>query len=271
MDRLRPATAAETVRLWPAVRAARIFATLEELSHFRDSAPWCVRVTPAGESLLLGPWRHHGDLLAIRGLWAAPARIPAFVEDAAVVARAQGFRRVLSPLVSEKGFEQYQHAGMAVHEPIVALQGFAAELICGELSTSPDIRDARPADFDELERLDGLCFDEFWRYGARELADSYQRERMTVAQDEAGRIVGYATCSLHGASATLGRLAVEPSIRRAGIGRSLLCDSAAWAAHQQAYALTLCTQRSNTASRQLYASAGLFELPEAYVIGVREA
>jgi ribosomal-protein-alanine N-acetyltransferase len=156
---------------------------------------------------------------------------------------------------------------MDVHESIVALQGFAEEIAMQAAGDGISICRAAPDDMVDLERLDAACFDEFWRYGSTELADSFRRERMMVASVE-GEILGYATCSLHGASGTVGRLAVSPSARRRGLGRALLVDAAAWAAGSNAYALTLCTQRDNTVSRRLYTASGLFELPDRYVIGV---
>lgn len=267
MSGLRTATGAEAARLWPAVRASRLFSTQQEFSLFRDRDPWRVQVTESGESLVLAPWRAHADLLAIRGLWAAGTRVGALVDHAISIAREQGFRRVLSPLARESAFDAYREAGMDVLERIVALQGFAEEIAVQATGDGISIRRATPDDMVDLERLDGACFDEFWRYGVTELTDSFQRERMTVASAE-GEVLGYATCSIHGASGTVGRLAVSPSARRGGLGRALLVDAAAWAAGSNAYALTLCTQRDNRASRKLYASCGLFELPDGYVIGV---
>ncbi len=268
MSELRPARDDEVRGLWPAVKAARLFSAREEFTSFCAENPWRVRVNESGESVVLAPWRAGGDVLAIRGVWASPPRITALVEQTEAFARDQGYAQLLSPLLSEAVFGWYRSARMRVRERIVAIQGFADEITAGDRQDVVGFRPAGPADFELLERLDAQCFDEFWRYGIAEIDHSHQRERVTLALDADGALVGYATCSLHGASATLGRLAVAPAVRRRGVARALLADAASWAADQQAYALTLCTQRGNAASRRLYASAGLFELPEAYVMGI---
>ncbi len=263
---LRPARDDEVARVWPAVKAARLFTTIDELSAFRAGGPWRIRVSDSGEAMLVAPWRAHLDLLAIRGVWSATHRIPALVEDAVAVARAQGFSRVLSPLMPRSALAPYRVAGMTEVASIVALQGFSAELAAGRVPEGVRLRPAANSDFDALLEIDHACFDEFWRYGPFELADARSRERMTVAEDDAGVMLGYATCSLHGASATLGRLAVAPAARRRGVARALIADSALWASRADCFAFTLCTQEDNAASRALYASVGMLELAEPYAL-----
>jgi ribosomal protein S18 acetylase RimI-like enzyme len=267
---LRVAGIDEVRGLWPAVRAARLFSSVDEFVSFAEKNPWRVRVSDSGESVIVAPWRKSGNLLAIRGVWAAAARIPALVEQTAVFASERGYTHMLSPLLSASAFTGYESAGMQVRERIVAVQGFAAEIAPGDPTSAVAIRSARPDDLNALVGLDAECFDRFWRYGIAELTYSLQGERMMVAFGAGGGLAGYSTCTLHGASATLGRLAVAPAARRSGVARALLAEAASWAAGQQAYALTLCTQQGNTASRRLYSAAGLFELPESYVLGIRE-
>jgi hypothetical protein len=119
---MRPALADEAMRVWPAVKAAHLMATAEEYVAFREAGPWRVRVNDSGEAVVLARWREHSDVVAIRGLWAF-ARTPDLVEDAAEVARAHGFGRVLSPLVPERRLAAYEAASMSVVERIVAFQG----------------------------------------------------------------------------------------------------------------------------------------------------
>ena len=63
MGVVRPIRAEEVVRLWPAVRAAKLMNTAEEFARFREAGPWRVRVSEAGEGLVLDRWRAHQDLL----------------------------------------------------------------------------------------------------------------------------------------------------------------------------------------------------------------
>ncbi|TLM92968.1 MAG: GNAT family N-acetyltransferase, partial [Actinobacteria bacterium] len=81
----------------------------------------------------------------------------------------------------------------------------------------------------------------------------------------------YATCGAHGATATLGRLAVSPEARGRGIGAALVAEAARWSAGVGCETLSLCTQSTNEASRALYARLGFVEASERYVLGTRDA
>lgn len=266
----RPARAEDVSRLWPAVKAARLMASADELAAFREAGPWRVRVNDFGEALLLAPWRSHLSMLAIRGLWAAPHRVTALVDDAAAVARAQGFSEVLSPLATEAELPAYLSAGMQVLEPIVALQGLAQDIAARPVISTVGVQIATRADLDAVVGLDAACFDEFWRYGPHEVGECMTHDRVTLAEKH-GVLVGYATCSLHGASATVGRLAVSPEARRQGVASALLRDAASFALRSEAFAITLCTQRANADSRALYETMSFRELPETYTLAARRA
>jgi len=256
-------------RLWPAVKAAHLMTSIEEFRAFRATAPWRVRVTETGEALVLARWRDHLNVMAIRGLWSAPHRFGDLFEDACSVARSQGFTEVLSPLVTGGARDAYMALGAHEVERIVALQGTVGGVLMRRPPAGARIRPATPADVADIERVDRACFAEFWRYGPAELSDSLLTERVTVVESARGVIDGYSTCASYGATVTVGRLAVAPEARRRGIAQALLSDVASWAERSGAYALSLCTQEANTASRAFYAAAGLIELPERYLLAAR--
>ncbi len=265
----RPAATAELPSIWPAVRSVRLHATFDEFVAFHVAAPWRVRVNESGEVMVVSAWRAHMGLLAIRGLWAPRHRIDALICEAAAIAHEHGFDRVLSPLLSENTVQPYLESGMRVAERIVALQGFSAEIGRGAAASGMSIRTATAGDVAGIESIDVQCFDEFWRYGLPEIAETL-RGHTTLVCDESETPLGYATCTLQGGTAMLARLAVAPAARRRGAGRLLLAEAAAWATRRDAFALTLCTQESNTASRALYVSTGMYELRERYVLAQRE-
>ena len=93
-------------------------------------------------------------------------------------------------------------------------------------------------------------------------------ERVIVACDGPGSIAGYVTTSLHGATVTVGRLAVAPENRRAGVATALLADGARWALRVGALGVTLCTQDHNQGSRALYRRAGMRQVGEDYALAV---
>jgi len=267
MRLLRAATAEQARALWPAVRAARLFATVDEFMEFRVAEPWRVRVTEQGEGIVLGTWRRHLEVLAIRGLWASRGRVPSLVREARSVAADHGFTSILSPLVTTDALEPYQSCGFSVAENLVVLQGLVDDVvIAGGRHTGVTVRDAARDDIPALVAIDAWCFDTFWGYREPEVLDALASENVVVACGDSGEALGYATFSDHGGTVTVGRLAVMPSARRRGVGTSLLRHCAQCAVHGQALAISLCTQEHNTASRALYSAMGMRELDERYAL-----
>lgn len=264
---MRPVREEELMRLWPALRAAKLMSSPEELTRFREAGPWRVRVSDAGEGLVLDRWRGHLDVLAIRGLWAAEHRIGALVNEASAVARAQGFSAVLSPLLSLSALQPYLAAGMSERERIVALQAHADDIADLPPEPSLRVRAGSAADLGALEHLDASCFDEFWRYGPKELGEALREGQLFVAERD-GVTLGYHTIAHHGATSTVGRLAVAAALRRRGVGRTLLADAGSRALRSCAFGLTLCTQSSNSASRALYSATGFAEVGEEYALAI---
>lgn len=266
MSPLRPARDEEVVRVWPLVRAARLVATAQELEQLRRVAPWRLQVGEHGEVALLERWRGHLGICAIQGLWVARHELSACVADVASIARAQGFNEVLSPLLGQAALAPYLQAGMAVREPIVALQAPAGIVARPRARLGVSVRAAGVGDLGELERIDAECFDDFWRYGEPELIRVLGDERVSVATGPWGEPLGYSTCVVRAGSATLGRLAVRASARGRGIGALLLGEAAEWAEAVGAHTFTLCTQESNETARRLYTAAGMTEVAERYAL-----
>ena len=71
------------------------------------------------------------------------------------------------------------------------------------------------------------------------------------------RPAGVAFVACLGTEAMLHALEVRPDQRRQGIGRTLLCAAANWAASQGALRLSLVVTRQNAAARALYARLGM--------------
>lgn len=266
MNAWRAAQPDELVRLWPAARTAHVANSLDELKEFHATGPWRVRISDAGDAMVLARWREHLGMLAIRGLWVAEHRVPALIAEARGVARAQGFETVLTPLLSRSLHGAYVEQGMVEIEPIVALQGIpgrvAMRLAGGDAFC---VRPANPSDVERLLCIDSASFNEFWRYGRDELERALTGERAILALDD-GEIAGYASAVVRRETCTLGRLAVAPEARRKGLGSALVTDIARWAAGSGATVLSLCTQETNEASRALYARCGLIEVDERYGI-----
>ena len=267
---IRTASPHEAERLWPAVAADRLFENAEQFCAYAAAGPWRVRVTEKGEASVLGPWREHLGVLAIRGIWSQERHVADFTLDAMDQAQAHGFASVLSPLLPEVLLGGYLRAGMRVVQRVVAIQGHPELIMPAQPPVGVRIRPATEADVTAVARLDSACFEEFWRYGASEFRELSHVERMAVAEAEGGALIGYTLATVSRGAATLSRLATAPHARRCGIGRALLVESASWARRQGAVTLSLCTQEENSGSRAMYASAGLTELPERYALALAD-
>jgi len=268
--RPRMATAEESAGLWPAVRADRLFDTAEQFSAYRDAEPWRVRVANRGEACVLGVWRSHLDVLAMRGAWCSSRHVSAFVDDARGVAGGLGLRRVLSPLLPLELLEPYRRSGMEVCERIIAMQGHPEGVLRADPPLGVRLRPSHEGDIPALAKLDAASFDEFWLYGIPELTEYACNERLVVAEAAAGEVIGYTLATVSRGAATLSRLATAPQARRAGIGSAMLFEAARWAVWQGAVTFSLCTQADNKASRRLYTRAGLAEIPERYAFAIKD-
>jgi len=265
---LHPASVSEAAALWPAVANDRVFDTAERFSAYRDEAPWKVRVSEKGDAVVLGEWRAHLDVLAMRGVWCAERLVPTMCADARKTAREHGFARLVSPLLPAVLLDGYRRAGMAVSYPIVAIQGLPDQVASSERATDVRIEAAVAGDLADLVELDAECFDPFWRYGEPELVELLATERAVVARTGSGQLIGYTLATVSRGAATLGRLAVSPSARRGGVGRALVADVARWASDAGAMTMGLCTQEENVASRALYRSCGLHEIEDRYAMAI---
>ena len=262
---MHPATRADLAWVAPPAVSARIAGSVEELAASREAEPWRVRVTDRGEAAILGRWREHLDDCAVMGLWCSPARVPVLMTDLLEVARAQGFARLVGPLVSEGDAAPYLDAGLRVIERVIVMRMKpvrtvqATNVVDGLL-----LRKVAPEDLDELLSLDAACFDPFWHYDAASLARLAHADRVAVAVLE-GRIVGYTLCTLRAGDGSLGRLAVSVAFRRRGIGGTLVADALDWLAANGARNAVLSTQEDNTASRTLYRAMGFRETGDVLV------
>ncbi|NTU71770.1 MAG: GNAT family N-acetyltransferase [Coriobacteriia bacterium] len=264
----RQADAAEAAALWPAVRADRVFESAEHFAAYRTAAPWRVRVAGRGEAAVLGVWREHLDVLALRGLWCSPPHVAAFLADAREVARTLGLARVLSPLLPVDLLGPYRREGMTVCQRVTAIQGRLGAIAQVPCPPGVVLRAGVSGDVAAIEALDARCFDDFWRYGNRELDELLSTERLVVAEQGNVGVIGYTLATASRGAATLGRLAVAPEARRRGVAGALVNDVACWADAVGAETLTLCTQEENAASRAFYAAMGLSEVRDVYGLAI---
>lgn len=264
----REATPAEAASLWPAVRADRLFDTAEQFAAYCEAAPWRIRIAGRGEAAVLGVWREDLDVLAVRGMWCSSRHVAEFVADARARARERGLARVLSPLLPLELLGPYGRTGMSVFQRIVPIQGHPRGVLPADPPVGVRLRSGRVEDLGEVLRLDASCFDEFWRYGTAELSELFATERLFVAEQGDGQLIGYTLATVSRGAATLGRLGVDPAARRTGLGRALVFEVARWADGLGAETISLCTQEENAIARRLYAATGLAEVSDVYGLAI---
>ena len=269
---LRIAARADLDVIWPAVRAAHLFADKASFERHHAQAPWRVRISSAGAAVVLERWRDDLDVLSIRGMWCSEPKIPEMVRELAGVARAQGFVRILSPLIPADCRRSYERAGMKVEENLVSLRidRTLGASMCAKLPGTLRVRRCTQSDVPNLDALDRACFAPFWAYGAARISSYVEAERVVIAEI-GGRAIGYTLCTVERGSGTLGRLAVLPGERRQGVGACLVADAVSAMLARGAAAVTLCTQQDNDAARNLYHGMGFRELPGRLVLLMGEA
>jgi len=267
---LHPASADEADKVWPAVNAAHLFDSHAAFQRLRSGAPWKLQVTTRGEAVVLEEWRSHLDVLAMRGLWCSGDRVRPLADQIARIAAAQGYGRLLSPLVAEEVAPVYERARFSAHDSIVALR--LDRGAWSDAGAAPPagvrLRQALADDLPALVRIDAECFDDFWRYDPDHLARYLVEDRLVVAEGTED-VVGYTLATVVRGSATLGRLAVKPSARGRGTGEALLREALSWLVRRGVGTVSLCTQEYNLASRALYKKVGLTELTGRLVFLMR--
>lgn len=253
------ASDAELDILWRAVDAAHLLPDKEALGLWRRRDPWSVRLSDAGEAVLLQRWREDLDILHIRAVWCAPKHVEHVLADVRRVAEEQRLQRMLSPVLSETALAPYVDAGLSSLLALVAYTWRPSSIRSCDPPNGVRIRPVVDADLKDVAAVDAMCFSQFWAHTLGELAGQAASGHMCVAEEN-GEVVGYTFTTLSRGSATLARVAVRPETRRAGVGCALLSAASMTASRAGASTMSLCTQETNDASRALYASMGLLEV-----------
>ncbi|MDP2480580.1 MAG: ribosomal protein S18-alanine N-acetyltransferase [Candidatus Palauibacterales bacterium] len=117
------------------------------------------------------------------------------------------------------------------------------------------IREGRREDLPAVVAIERASFPTPWSERAFRSLFARPDAVLLVAELE-GRVVGHAAAWFLGDRGELADLAVDPSVRRRGIGRRLLGEVVGVAAERAAVELYLSVRVSNVAARRLYSAAG---------------
>ena len=133
------------------------------------------------------------------------------------------------------------------------------------------IRVAEPEDYPALQHIEVRAGELFVEVGMPEIAahppgeldELAGAEALLVAEDDDGRLVGYAWIDLLDGATYLEQLSVLPEAGRQGVGTALLDAVAAWARARGDHAITLTTFRDVPFNGPLYERRGFTHVPEA--------
>ncbi len=132
--------------------------------------------------------------------------------------------------------------------------------------TGLQVRPAHAADLEALCALDARAFDEPWRYAPALMRRAVAQAFATTVALYGGSPVGYACAVLHEGNGHVVRLAVQPELRRRGIGAELLCDVVMRLARAGARVVSLNTQAGNYAAQRLYRRLGFAPVGEKLTV-----
>ncbi len=122
------------------------------------------------------------------------------------------------------------------------------------------IRPATPEDAEAITAIEAASFgSDAWSATLVDL-ELIAPGRVVVVAEENGVLVGYASAAVVADVADLTRIAVTPSARRTGLGRTLLDDLLARVADRGAARMMLEVADTNAPAIALYAAAGFTEV-----------
>jgi ribosomal protein S18 acetylase RimI-like enzyme len=166
-----------------------------------------------------------------------------------------GVAGILSPPLLPNTRPAWEQAGFSLRARLLLLR---RELPPPEVPEHP-ITLSDEESLVEVQEVDRAAFDSFWRLnmaGLQEALTATPHRAIHLCHSAQGTLAGFAITGAGSSLAYLQRLAVHPEWQSRGIGSSLLCAAAAWAAGRGASALLLNTPAENQAAASFYRSAG---------------
>jgi ribosomal protein S18 acetylase RimI-like enzyme len=212
-----------------------------------------------GERARLASWRADGHVAHLSPTAMRPLSA-AFVDSCLERLRARGFTFVVTSALSEAECTGFLRAGFDVKEEL--------ELLAHDLSSIPEVghrlRRTGRRDRPRVLTVDAIAFDSFWRLHQGGLEDALGatpavRFRVHGRRD---RLDAYVIGGRGAGTGYVQRLAVHPSARGQGLGRSLVGDVLRWMRSRGSTRALVNTQKTNEAALALYRACGFRVLPE---------
>jgi ribosomal-protein-alanine N-acetyltransferase len=118
------------------------------------------------------------------------------------------------------------------------------------------LRPAIPADAEAISALEQGIFSDPWSRGSIRETIGMPGMFAWLAVDPAERVRGYVFCREVAGEAELLNIAVDPGLRRSGLGRELLTSAITWAEGRGATEIFLEVRASNAGAIALYEGHG---------------
>jgi ribosomal-protein-alanine N-acetyltransferase len=118
------------------------------------------------------------------------------------------------------------------------------------------LRPAVPADAEAISALEQGVFSDPWSKGSIRETIGMPGMYAWLAVDPEERVRGYVFCREVAGEAELLNIAVDPGLRRSGLGRELLAGAVAWAEARGAGEMFLEVRASNAGAIALYERYG---------------
>ncbi len=223
-------------------------------------------MTEGAERARVGPWHGDARVGCVTPQPGCPPLSASGVQRCLEALRRLGFREAITAAISPTESAGFFAAGFTVTENLHLLERAITVPDRGPVALPPGVtlRRGHKRDIPELLAVDARSFGEFWRLDEAGITDArtataYARFRVARHDDA---LVGYAITGRQGRTGYLQRLAVDPSVRRSGVGTALVLDGARWLSRRYARTVLVNTQESNANALALYESLQFRLKPE---------
>ncbi len=186
-----------------------------------------------------------------------------------------GYRTAITTALAPAEQLPFLAAGFTVHEDLHLLARPVDDVATERLVGSGSLRRGRRGDRASILAVDEAAFQPFWHLDGAGLDDAMAatpsaRLRVAPHPDDDHAVAGYAITGRAGARGYLQRLAVDPRLRRRGIGAALVADGLRWLRRWGAREVLVNTQVGNDAALALYRALGFRLCPEGLAVLRRE-
>jgi ribosomal-protein-alanine N-acetyltransferase len=225
------------------------------------------RVPSNGQYVVGGYWRRRPEIASIVEIGSGPYRAP-LIEQVVASARRIGCTLVVVELnVGPREAPAWQEVGFGPIDTIVEYEKRGTDY--PPLDEGPRPRLYLPDDLRSLLELERRSFPWLWWNSSTEMihyAESEESEIWVLPGKERDQVVGYVGLTVRGDHGHLDRLAVDPTLRRRGLGSVLVALALDRFALRGARRITLTTQFDNRRAQPLYQRFGFRQTREQLTI-----